>query len=118
MQLKKIRIDMGLNQKQMAKEFSVSFSAYCRYENGQLPIPSKMLIDIEKLGYSIDWLLTGGGDMHKATIDPSVVAREPQTQYIIEEYPRVRDIVALLRDHPDYADHIYFYLQGLISKPK
>lgn len=116
--LKKIRLDIGISQQKMADRIGRSFSTYRRAELGKYPIPSDVLIYIDKLGYSVDWVLTGGGEMRKPRYDPSLVIREPRTRYVLEEFPRVLEIVQALRARPDLIEHIYHYLQSLISKPK
>lgn len=56
--IRDLREDMDLNQTQLAKMLNVSQSTYSRYENGQLDIPSEVLIILSRLyNVSVDYLL-------------------------------------------------------------
>lgn len=56
--IRDLREDNDLNQTEVAKKLNVSQSTYSRYENGQLDIPSGILIALSKLyNVSVDYLL-------------------------------------------------------------
>ena len=56
--IRDLREDHDLNQTQMAKMLNVSQSTYSRYENGQLDIPSEILIALSRYyNVSVDYLL-------------------------------------------------------------
>ena len=56
--IRDLREDHDLNQTQLAKMLNVSQSTYSRYENGQLDIPSEILIALSRYyNVSVDYLL-------------------------------------------------------------
>ena len=56
--IRDLREDHDLNQTHMAKMLNVSQSTYSRYENGQLDIPSEILIALSRYyNVSVDYLL-------------------------------------------------------------
>jgi len=56
--IRDLREDNDLSQKEVAGRLNVSQSTYSRYENGQLDIPSGILIALSKMyNVSVDYLL-------------------------------------------------------------
>lgn len=56
--IRDLREDHDLNQMELAGKLNVSQSTYSRYENGQLDVPSGILIALSKIyGVSVDYLL-------------------------------------------------------------
>lgn len=47
----------------MAKKLKVSTQAYMLYEKGRRNIPSTVLIQLQNLGFSADWILSGTGSV-------------------------------------------------------
>lgn len=62
--LKAIRKSLGFTQELFSFKLDVSHQAYMNYENGKRNIPEPVLIKLQQLGFSIDWILTGSGEMH------------------------------------------------------
>ncbi|WP_175471414.1 helix-turn-helix domain-containing protein [Fontibacillus panacisegetis] len=53
-----LREDRDLNQQQLAHYLNISQATYSRYENGNLDVPSSVLIKLsEYYGVSIDYIL-------------------------------------------------------------
>lgn len=56
--IRDLREDHDMSQNEVAKQLNVSQSTYSRYENGQLDIPSGILIALSKMyNVSVDYLL-------------------------------------------------------------
>lgn len=64
---------LGKTQHQFALQIGVSYRAYSRYENEGGEIPASALEHLARLGVSINWLLTGEGE-----IFTSASAERPQ----------------------------------------
>ena len=60
---RQIRSELGLNQTDMGKLLNKKQRAISHYEQGRMPDHGS-LKKIHSMGYSIDWLLTGDGEMH------------------------------------------------------
>lgn len=53
--IKKLRLDLGLKQEEMAKKLNISTNAYRNYESGKRTLPYNVLIKFLKLrGYEED----------------------------------------------------------------
>jgi len=74
--LRIIRKEMGLSQEKMARKLEANTSSYRRYEKCEYSTPSDLLIKFDKLGYSIDWLLTGNGNPRKDGSRPETVTKK------------------------------------------
>lgn len=61
-----IRGDLGLSQTEMAEKAGVQRDSWRRYEAGALP-NGETLERIAAMGFSIDWLLTGKGEMRSGS---------------------------------------------------
>ena len=56
--IRDLREDKDLNQSQVAKILNISQSTYSRYENGNLDVPTEVLIALSKLyNVSVDYIL-------------------------------------------------------------
>lgn len=56
--IRDLREDNDKSQIEVANQLNVSQSTYSRYENGQLDVPSSILIALSKMyGVSVDYLL-------------------------------------------------------------
>jgi transcriptional regulator with XRE-family HTH domain len=71
--LKAIRIKLGKTQRQMGALLKISYQAWQGYEKGPTKPGSEVLESLVKLGFNVNWILTGGGYM-QANIEP---AKEP-----------------------------------------
>ena len=60
---RQIRSELGLNQTDMGRLIKKTQRAISHYEQGRLP-DGDTLRTLQSWGYSIDWLLTGLGEMH------------------------------------------------------
>ncbi len=60
---KKIRHMQEKNQSEWANFLNISLKAVGNYEKGIREIPQSVFLKLTELGYSIEWLLTGKGDM-------------------------------------------------------
>ncbi len=60
--IKRIRLDNGLSQKEMAERLGLKRANYSKVENGTVIPTTKTLIQLNKhFNISIDWILTGKG---------------------------------------------------------
>ncbi len=56
--IRDLREDKDLNQSQIAKILNISQSTYSRYENGNLDVPTEVLIALSKFyNVSVDYIL-------------------------------------------------------------
>lgn len=56
--IRNLREDKDLNQTQVANMLNISQSTYSRYENGNLDVPTEVLIALSKLyNVSVDYIL-------------------------------------------------------------
>ena len=62
--LKEIRQALGLNQLEMAKKFDKTQSLWSYYEKGIKPIQSDVYIKLQEMGFNIEWLKNGVGEMY------------------------------------------------------
>ena len=78
----RIRKSLSESQAQFGQRFERSASAISLYEKGRLP-DDIVLTKLSEMGFSIDWLLTGQGDMKRDGQRPA--------------YPRAQDF-SIIRD--------------------
>lgn len=62
--LKKTREFLQLSQKEMGKKASVSLQMWQAYEAGKSVPGGKVLEALSLIGFNVNWLLTGEGEMH------------------------------------------------------
>jgi transcriptional regulator with XRE-family HTH domain len=65
--LKQIRNSLGYTQKDAAKSVSVSVQMWQAYEAGRSVPGGNVLEALARLGFNVNWLLTGLGHMHMVT---------------------------------------------------
>ncbi len=79
---KNIRLQLGLSQKEMADKLDVALSSWQRYEQGVGVAGGDVLQKMAELGFDVNWLLTGTGQMfwtlHKAPHEQSDLVLVPQ----------------------------------------
>ncbi|MGB3988507.1 MAG: helix-turn-helix transcriptional regulator [Minisyncoccales bacterium] len=65
MQLEILRLFLNINKQTFAKELGITQNTYTRYISGQRSIPAPIsLFIMKKWNISINWLLSGIGEMH------------------------------------------------------
>lgn len=78
--LKQIREALGLNQSAMAEKFGKTQSLWSYYEKGLKPVQADVYLKLGELGFNIDWLKEGLGEMYidkKAKSSDDKVAMVP-----------------------------------------
>ena len=56
--IRDLRVDRDLTQQQLAEQLNISQATYSRYENGNLDVPSSVLIKLSEFyNVSIDYIL-------------------------------------------------------------
>ncbi|MFB0516084.1 MAG: helix-turn-helix domain-containing protein [Candidatus Neomarinimicrobiota bacterium] len=78
--LKEIRKLRGLSQAEFAKTLGVPLRSYQAYEVGEHPFSEDLLKRLAGIGISVQWLLTGDGDMN-APIREEVAQLEALVEY-------------------------------------
>ena len=63
--IRQIRESIGITQETMSQRLGLGDSTWQKYELGISQPNSKALIAISDLGFSIDWILTGEGEMRR-----------------------------------------------------
>lgn len=81
--LKNIRETLGKSQKEMANDVGVSVTAWQNYESGGQCPGGKVLEALARLGFDINWLLIGQGQMERAT-KLTEIGGEPVPQPLAE----------------------------------
>lgn len=64
--LKTIRETLGLSQREMAKKLEISLGGLQSYESGKSVPGGNALEALARLGFNVNWLLTGEGEMESA----------------------------------------------------
>lgn len=78
--LRQIREALGLNQSEMAKKIGKTQKAWSTYETGENKISPAVYLKLGDLGFNIDWLKEGSGEMYidkKAESSDDKVAMVP-----------------------------------------
>ena len=97
--IKFIRDKLGLNQSQLAKELGLeSAMAISKYESDQREPDISKLIKLSEIGgVSLDWLLTGEGEMtRQSEKEPLQVGEEPAIYNVSEDI--IKKITIMLKD--------------------
>jgi len=66
--LKQIRQNIGKSQRDMATLISIAYKSWQGYESGDNVPGGNVLQSLAKLGFNINWILTGEGGMRTADI--------------------------------------------------
>ncbi|UCE20053.1 MAG: PAS domain S-box protein [Gemmatimonadota bacterium] len=90
--LVKIRKSLGENQVEFGTRFGKTGPAICNYEKGRLP-EDEILKKLCEMGFSLDWLLTGEGQMYQG-VDTSGQPDEHFTAFL----NRFEDGVTVIQD--------------------
>lgn len=99
--LKEIRKYLGLNQIEMAKVLNITQPYLSRLERGDYTVSTEILFDIISMrkDISVNWFLTGEGDMVMRQQSDLSIAADPGVEY----QKKVLDIERFLKDHfPDF----------------
>lgn len=97
---KKIRLSLVLSQAQFAEKLSISQASLSDIERGRTELSNNILIVLSnEYGISIDWIITGKGDM-KATISDNTAKYD---NYRLDETSLVNEINSNKR-----KVHLYF----------
>ncbi len=70
--LKKIRNELGFDQEKFGKVFGISQSHYSAVEKGRYDISISMMEKLFKMGYNLNWLITGIGEL-KLPVDEQLL---------------------------------------------
>ncbi len=101
--LRFLRKRLGLSQKEMAQKLGISRVALARYENNKRYPDTAILAKIAQiLGVSLDWLVTGKGEMFTSE-------RDELLNELVNELERVR------RDYGEdwYQDFVKDFLKSI-----
>ncbi len=63
--LRNIREEIGETQTAFAERFHLKRHDIANYERGRADLPSRLISDLNMLGYNVSWLVTGDGYIHK-----------------------------------------------------
>ena len=82
--IKKIRLELGYTQEQMAAFFGIKRAGYRRYEGGETT-PGVQAFEMlaERFNVSLEWLIRGEGSMVRSVDDPE--PRVPEFEKPVEE---------------------------------
>ncbi|MEN9612278.1 MAG: Helix-turn-helix domain [Bacteroidota bacterium] len=96
--LRQAREALGITQKEMAKKVGVVTSAYGHIESTEsAAFSSKLMLVIAELGISINWIITGKGEMFLT----DRLAAEPESDLTGELEERIRRIKIDVSDIED-----------------
>jgi transcriptional regulator with XRE-family HTH domain len=110
--LRQIRKDLGMRQIDFVKTAGVSQSFLCRVELGEYLPSTEIMLQVDRLGYSANWLLTGKGEPRLPT---PMVERAADTVVGYGEPEVTRKEIAELRAE---AANLVARLDGLLKKMK
>lgn len=79
--LRKIRKDLGMTQGDFADLISTEQTQLSRTENGSYAVQISYLSKLAQLGYNLNWLMTGMGDMKVQGNTQESMTLEPTTPY-------------------------------------
>ena len=88
-----IRLDLEMTQAILANELGISRMTYVRYEKGERNIPSDVLIKLAELGYDVNWLLTGAGNMRIEEPSDEIVKLRKENQSLRDEVKKIDDFL-------------------------
>ena len=60
---KEIRTSLKKSQKEFAEMFGITQQNMSLYETGKLDLPNLIMVKLNEMGFDINWLLTGNGDI-------------------------------------------------------
>jgi len=61
--LRQIRERLGETQTVFAERFGLSRHDIANYERGRCDIPTRVLAELDRIGFNISWVLNGRGEM-------------------------------------------------------
>ncbi len=61
--LRQIREHFGETQTVFAKRFGLSRHDIANYERGRCDIPTRVLAELDRMGFNLSWVLNGRGEM-------------------------------------------------------
>jgi transcriptional regulator with XRE-family HTH domain len=110
--LKVIRKDLGCRQDEMAEKLGVVYKTYQRYEQGKNLPTITFLIEIAKIGYNLNWLITGHGDRFTSPqmeLDPLIKEIWDWVKEESEKDAKIRDWfeIEFQRKFPEFSDWIH-----------
>ena len=73
--MKLIRAHFGMTQAEMASRMNVTIRPYQMYENGDRLPQADSLQALSEMGISVDWLLTGKGEMRGESTAPAPASK-------------------------------------------
>ncbi len=63
--LRQVREHLGETQTVFAERYGLSRDDIANYERGRCDIPTRVLADLDRMGFNLSWVLNGGGEMLK-----------------------------------------------------
>jgi HTH-type transcriptional regulator, cell division transcriptional repressor len=97
--LRQAREALGITQKEMAKKTGVVTSAYGHIESSEgAAFSSKLMLVIAELGISINWIITGKGEMFLTTAPPIPAIESELTGELEERIRRIKIDVSDIED--------------------
>lgn len=115
--LKIAREFLGKSQKEMAKAVGASLTAWQNYESGSQVPGGKVFEALARMGFNINWLLTGEGEMKQGEEARPVFTKEQQPAYSpplkVNNDTDLAEIVDILKhDLPEAKKFILKVLRG------
>jgi len=94
--LRRLRDSLGMTQADMVKYFDVCRANYSRIEQGKVgPNPHIMHILKTNFNISLNWLVTGEGEMH-----PPKRNKPGRAMYLANDSEELKDLVRLMKKIP------------------
>ena len=121
--LKAMRKTLNKSQKEMARTLDLSLRTWQNYEEGIHDPSWKVVASIAEMGFSVDWLLTGVGEMERGTSGAfwSERIKEIRGDLTISEFAnslKIRDIdvfIAKIQAIEDKKINADFSLMNVLS---
>lgn len=91
--LKAVRCHTGKSQRGIARELGISFMSWQTYEAGKSYPGGQVFEKLNKMGFCIDWLLTGEGEMLK----PILVSTEDEFRSSLRKAKSATDVALAMK---------------------
>lgn len=113
--IKQIRLEIGMTQIDVSREFGVSKGMVSEYENGKYEPPANLILGLSrKSGRNIAWLMTGEEpETDQETTKSSTLRIKDTTVTKLNQHTiKLNEVVEYLKGHPDLLESIWQLIQG------
>ena len=113
--IKQIRIELGMTQIAVSKEFGVSKGMVSEYENGKYEPPANLTLGLSrKSGRNIAWLMTGEGPEYdqEGIKSSNLRVKDAPVTNLNQSTSKLNQVMKYLKEHPDLLESVWQLIQG------